>query len=128
MLRIIVAAPALATGGFPKMNRQGLGIVRLGPCSFPSPMIDASFVGDGERVIATSDPAEIEAVVRRGDGIESFEVAGPRRQIFFDPSRVTAGILTCGGLCPGINDVIRAIVMSLRHHYGVETIKGLRFG
>src|SRR5436190_681269 len=91
-------------------------------------MPGTAFVGDEDRVLADADPATIEALVRRGEAPASFEVAGPRRNLFFDPSRVRAGIVTCGGLCPGINDVIRAIVMSLWHHYGVRTIKGFRFG
>jgi 6-phosphofructokinase 1 len=56
------------------------------------------------------------------------EAAGPRERIFFDPARIACGIVTCGGLCPGLNDVIRAIVMSLHHHYGVRTVYGFRFG
>jgi 6-phosphofructokinase 1 len=56
------------------------------------------------------------------------EVAGPREQIFFDPARLRAGIVTCGGLCPGLNNVIRAVVLSLYHHYGVKTVYGFRYG
>jgi 6-phosphofructokinase 1 len=58
----------------------------------------------------------------------SFEKAGPREQIYFEPARTTAGIVTCGGLCPGTNDVIRALVMQLHHHYGVARIHGFRYG
>ena len=56
------------------------------------------------------------------------EVAGPREKIFFDPSSLACGIVTCGGLCPGLNDVIRAVVLSLSHHYGVKKIYGFRYG
>ena len=49
-------------------------------------------------------------------------------RLFFDPATLACGIVTCGGLCPGLNDVIRAIVLSLRHHYGVRKIYGFRFG
>jgi 6-phosphofructokinase 1 len=91
-------------------------------------MTGVQFVEDDERVLASASAAAAEAAVRRGEPLESFELAGPRRKIFFDPSRVAAGIVTCGGLCPGINDVIRALVMGLHHHYGVRTIKGFRFG
>jgi 6-phosphofructokinase 1 len=56
------------------------------------------------------------------------EVAGPRQQLFFDPARLACGIVTCGGLCPGLNDVIRSIVISLYHHYGVNKVYGFRFG
>jgi len=56
------------------------------------------------------------------------EKAGPRRKIYFDPSKVNAGIVTCGGLCPGLNDVIRAIVMCLWYRYEVKRICGFRYG
>jgi len=56
------------------------------------------------------------------------EAAGPREKIFFDPSRIACGIVTCGGICPGLNDVIRSIVLSLYHHYGVQKVYGFRFG
>ena len=55
-------------------------------------------------------------------------MAGPRRKIYFDPSKLKCGIVTCGGLCPGINDVIEAIVMELSYHYGVRSIFGFRYG
>ncbi len=56
------------------------------------------------------------------------EAAGPREKLFFDPSQLACGIVTCGGLCPGVNDVIRSIVLSLYHHYGVHKVYGFRFG
>lgn len=55
-------------------------------------------------------------------------MAGPREKIYFDPSKLKCGIVTCGGLCPGLNDVIRAIVMGLFYHYGVMTVFGFRYG
>ena len=58
----------------------------------------------------------------------SVEVAGPREKIFFDPSKTKAAIVTCGGLCPGINDVVRTLVMELYHRYGVRNIMGIRYG
>jgi len=48
--------------------------------------------------------------------------------LFFDPSQLACGIVTCGGLCPGVNDVIRSLVLSSYHHYGVRKIYGFRFG
>ena len=58
----------------------------------------------------------------------SFEVAGPREHLYFDSAKTTAAIVTCGGLCPGLNDVIRGIVMELWHGYGVREILGIRHG
>lgn len=57
-----------------------------------------------------------------------FELAGPRARIYFDPGKVKCAIVTCGGLCPGINDVIRAIVMQAHHGYGVASVLGIRYG
>lgn len=53
--------------------------------------------------------------------------AGPRKQIYFEPKEVKAAIVTCGGLCPGLNDVIRQIVFTLEI-YGVKKIVGIPFG
>lgn len=63
------------------------------------------------------------------DGAAShFELAGPRQKLYFDPGKVKCAIVTCGGLCPGINDVIRAIVMQAHHGYGVASVLGIRYG
>jgi 6-phosphofructokinase 1 len=57
-----------------------------------------------------------------------FEVAGPREKLFFDPVKTRAGIVTCGGLCPGLNNVIRSLVLQLHHGYGVREILGFTNG
>ena len=91
-------------------------------------MVGTPFVGDHEHLLYHSDLREIESYRAAGNQPPRFEVAGPREHIYFDPSKLKCGIVTCGGLCPGINDVIRAIVMSLSYHYGVKTIFGFRYG
>lgn len=55
-----------------------------------------------------------------------FEKAGPREKLFFDPSETKCAIVTCGGLCPGLNDVIRSIVINGHYHYGIRTMVGIR--
>lgn len=60
--------------------------------------------------------------------LPGFEPAGPRKKIYFDPSKTRAGVVTCGGLCPGFNDVIRALVMELTFRYGVKKVYGFRNG
>ncbi len=62
------------------------------------------------------------------DSGELFELAGPRAQLYFDPSQTRAAIVTCGGLCPGLNNVIRSIFLELYHAYGVKNILGFRGG
>jgi 6-phosphofructokinase 1 len=57
-----------------------------------------------------------------------FELAGPRAKIFFDPKQTRAGIVTCGGLCPGLNNVIRSLFLELHHAYGVKEVLGFRGG
>ena len=100
----------------------------LGECTIPSPMSKAPFVNEQERVIYHTNANEIKSFLDQGMQLPSLEVAGPREKIFFDPAELKCGIVTCGGLCPGLNDVIRAIVMSLHYHYGVKTIFGFRYG
>ena len=56
------------------------------------------------------------------------ERSGPREFIYFTPAHVHAGIVSCGGLCPGINDVIRAVVRCLWMRYGVRRITGFQYG
>ena len=100
----------------------------LSECRIPSPMSGAQFVSDEERVLYHSNLAEIESLLAEGKRPPTLEMAGPRERIYFDPSKLKCGIVTCGGLCPGLNDVSRAIVMSLFHHYGVRTVFGFRYG
>jgi len=101
---------------------------KLGECLFASPMRIGRFIDDGERLMYHSRFEEIQPYLKAGTDPPSFELAGPRQRIFFDPGTIACGIVTCGGLCPGINDVIRAITLSLHHHYGVRKIFGFRYG
>jgi 6-phosphofructokinase 1 len=103
-------------------------IARLGECRFPSPMSGVRFTGDAERVLYHATLAEMKPWLERGEEPPSMEAAGARERLFFDPRTLGCGIVTCGGLCPGLNDVIRAIVLSLHHHYGVKRIYGFRYG
>lgn len=101
-------------------------IKTLGECTIDSPLNlpDAFYESDTVRIrYATEIPNETDA-----DDEVGFEKAGPRRKIFFDPKETKAAIVTCGGLSPGINDVIRSLVMQLYHQYRVQKILGIRFG
>jgi len=91
-------------------------------------MAGVRFVRDEERGLVHSHIQEIKKYLEGGKEPPSMELAGPRERIYFDPSRLKCGIITCGGLCPGLNDVIRAVVLSLYHHYGVKTVYGFPFG
>jgi 6-phosphofructokinase 1 len=103
-------------------------ISQLGECHFPSPLTSVRFIRDNERVLYHSQLDALKASLAEHIDPPSMEVAGPREKLFFDPAQLACGIVTCGGLCPGLNDVIRAIVLSLYHHYGVTNVHGFRFG
>jgi len=105
-----------------------LKVQRLGRCRVPSPMLIGDFVGDDKRVLFHSSFEEAEAFIKADRPLPAFEMAGPRKKIYFDPSKLKCGIVTCGGICPGLNDVIRSIVFSLHYHYGVPSAFGFRYG
>ena len=111
------------------MNTPDLNfdIPRLGEARLDSP-VSLRFVEDDQRVLYDSDLKAVQAALAAGKQPACFELAGPRRKIFFDPAKLSCGIVTCGGLCPGLNDVIRSIVFALSYHYGVQTVWGFRFG
>jgi 6-phosphofructokinase 1 len=103
-------------------------IARLGECRIPSPLSGVRFRDDEERVLCHSTLDGMKPWLDKGAAPPAMEAAGPRRMLSFDPSKLACGIVTCGGLCPGLNDVIRAVVRSLRLHYGVDKVYGFRFG
>jgi len=103
-------------------------IQNLGECTIPSVVNVSYFTPDSKRLLFNIYLHQYDHL-RGPDGLPlSVEVAGPREKIFFDPSKTKAAIVTCGGLCPGINDVVRTIVMELHHRYGVPNIVGIRYG
>ena len=87
-----------------------------------------SFVSDQSRVIIEVDGNRISQMLDKSQPLPSFELAGPRRHLFFDPSKLKCALVTCGGLCPGLNDIIRSIVLELHYGYGVCNIFGIRYG
>ncbi|MDY0376704.1 MAG: ATP-dependent 6-phosphofructokinase [Desulfobacterium sp.] len=86
------------------------------------------FVQDQDRVLIDVDLEKIKNAIKNGIEPPSFEKAGPREKIYFDPSKLKCAIVTCGGLCPGLNDIIRSVVLELYHCYGVKNIYGIRHG
>ena len=115
-------------------NVPDFSVPTLGECTIPSPIMlstvqgdrAANYVGDADYV-----RNEIDAKVGTQPDLgpsQLLQKAGPRAKIYFGPSHVHAGIVTCGGLCPGLNDVIRAIVRCLWYRYGVRRITGIRYG
>jgi 6-phosphofructokinase 1 len=109
-------------------NDLDFKIAQLGACRYASPLTGVRFTRDEERVLYHTALEDMRAWQDRGSAPPSMEAAGPRRTLFFDPASLACGIVTCGGLCPGLNDVIRAIVLSLHRLYGVHRVYGFRFG
>jgi 6-phosphofructokinase 1 len=110
-------------------------ISTLGEAKVPSPVLkridgteDVRFVSDDSQVLIEVDANRVTQLIRKEKPLPSFELAGPRRQIFFDPSKLKCALVTCGGLCPGLNDIIRSIVLELHYGYGVSNIFGIRYG
>jgi len=115
------------------VDAKDLLVKTLGACRIDSPLSHLlngriqTFhnVDESDRVLFDDTASALEA--RGGlsaQEMPGFEPAGPRRKIFFDPSKSRAAIVTCGGLCPGLNDVIRALSLELHFRYGVKRVHG----
>jgi 6-phosphofructokinase 1 len=119
-----------------ELSPAQLAVRTLGEARVPSPLglserdgdFIANYVADGDTVVLSQDGKCIESLVQRGETLPAFVKAGPRDKIYFTPARTKAAIVTCGGLCPGINNVIRALVMELHYRYGVKAIWGIQYG
>lgn len=106
-------------------SSEDFRIRRVGQCSYGSPLDSPVFISDDEGVLMD---ATLSGYQGAGGEPRYLEKAGPREKIFFNPETSRAALCTCGGLCPGLNDVIRALVMVLWYRYGVRDIVGLRYG
>jgi len=104
------------------IEESSMNVPDLGAARFPSPL--KRWVNESERVPAT--------ILRTADappeGGLLFELAGARKNLFFHPPETRVGIVTCGGLCPGLNDVIRSLFLEMHHAYGVKEVLGFRWG
>jgi len=111
-------------------------IEKLGASSYDSPLIDhfgmedrsQGFIDDYARIVHNPRLVSIKGHIEAGEDPPSMEIAGPRKKVFFKTSEVRAAIVTCGGLCPGLNDVIRSIYMELHYRYRMKEILGIRYG
>lgn len=103
-------------------------IDRVGTPTLPSKLKDVIFVEDTERICYCADPTLNDQLRNAGKKVPAFVAAGPRRQLFHDAQWTRAAIVTCGGLCPGLNDVIKALVNTLYYIYGVDNIFGIPYG
>ena len=97
----------------------------LGKHELLNVMGDYAFVSDRERILKN---VSIACPLCIDGEPESFEKAGARKTIYFPPANTRAGIVTCGGICPGLNDVIRALVLTLHYFYKIDDVLGIRYG
>ncbi len=100
----------------------------LGECKISSPVRHHEFIRAGERIYVTDNVSLLQYLKENFHEEPSFERAGPHGKIFHDPSWTRVGILTAGGLCPGLNNVIKGLVEILSFDYGIKTIYGIRYG
>ena len=103
-------------------------IEQLGEPRIESPLRHVQFVDDDKRVLYSCSAEDVEQDICAGNKPVAFMKAGPRRKIFFDSSKLKSAIVTCGGLCPGLNNVIRSLVLTLYHTYGAKNILGIMYG
>jgi len=107
-----------------------LSIEKLGEAMIESPLLQrrSRFIDDSEKILLYSHTEELKDYKNSGKEPPMLDVAGPRRKIFFDPEKLKCGVVTCGGLCPGLNDVVRTITLSCIWQYGVKQVLGFRYG
>ena len=116
------------------MKKYDFSITNLGAADIPSPLsfstqygdCIANYVSDEHKIIFQVDM--MHGAYKTVDDLGLLERAGPREKIYFHPPDTHAAIVTCGGLCPGINDVIQALVRALWNRYGCRRISGIRYG
>jgi len=113
-----------------KISMKNFKIPMLGRPKNDSPLIQFTklFIDENRRISFLRHTNEIGDCISSNKFLPSFECAGPRKKIFFNPKQINCGIVTCGGLCPGINNVIRAIVYESYEVYGVRKVYGFRYG
>ena len=109
-------------------DRYSWQVETLGACTIDSPAGGCDFLEEGERILVTKHEPWLRRLEQTLGYQPTFERAGAQRKIFHDPSWTRVGIVTAGGLCPGLNNVIKGLVEILTFDYGVKTIYGIRYG
>jgi 6-phosphofructokinase 1 len=113
------------------MTKSRFPIEDLGAATLPNPISnigDFKFADDHEKLLYRPHSSALDEYLSGEKKPDGFELAGPRQNIYFDPSKTRAAIVTCGGLCPGLNAVIRGLVLQLWFIYECKEILGVRFG
>jgi 6-phosphofructokinase 1 len=103
-------------------------IETLGVPNHPNPIKKNEYIADNERIAFSSQVLNILQQIESCEQLPSFEKAGIREKLFHEPKKTKAAIITCGGLCPGLNNVIKGLVNVLELEYGIQDIIGIRYG
>lgn len=111
----------------PDPTQEELTVQKLGQCKYKSPLKWRRFSEEDDTIIYHSKTKPIQAEIQQGHLLQ-MEKAGPREDIYFNPSQTSAAIVTCGGLCPGLNNVIKSLVQQLAQEYHVKRIYGVQYG
>ncbi|MGB4291531.1 MAG: ATP-dependent 6-phosphofructokinase [Bacteroidales bacterium] len=118
------------------MTHEDFIVKTLGRTNIKSPLLQTvrnytplfKFLEEDERILYDVSISNFKRCLEKGENPLSFERAGPRENIFFEPAKTKVAIVTCGGLCPGLNNVIRSLVYELYYRYGVTRILGIKYG
>ena len=116
-------------------QQYDFSIESLGPAKLSSPIRMskrggdglADYVSDSDRILYSIETEQVDGESKLMHS-DTLELAGPREKIYFNPAHVHAAICTCGGLCPGLNNVIRSVVRCFWYRYGVRRISGIQYG
>ncbi|MBR6061472.1 MAG: ATP-dependent 6-phosphofructokinase [Spirochaetales bacterium] len=119
-----------------KLLNYDLNIESLGEATIDSPLKFSdtkgdgviNFVSDEERILAINSQNELKEWLNEGKEIPSFEKAGPRSKLYFTPGQTRSAVVTCGGLCPGLNSVIRALAYMNYYRYHNQFTYGVKYG
>jgi 6-phosphofructokinase 1 len=105
-------------------------IARLGEPKFADIASEkhGQFMTEANQIVFPIHSNHLQSYLAANKPIPTMELAGPRAKLFFNPTKTKIGIVTCGGLCPGINTIIRSIVMTAAQFYGISTMYGFRNG
>ncbi|MBI86426.1 MAG: diphosphate--fructose-6-phosphate 1-phosphotransferase [Planctomycetaceae bacterium] len=121
----------MGSSRIPELTQGDLTIPRLGTSKIQSPLNLSNTRGDGRGDFVPANSRiryQIHTLPGTAHQDLELEQAGPRERIFFHPENTTAAIVTCGGLCPGLNNVVRSIFHELKHNYRVPRILGIHNG
>lgn len=109
-------------------EKYNCNVKTLGKAKILSPVRHHEFIGEGQRVLLSGDVKLLTAWEKKLGHKPSFERAGPHKMIYHDPAWTRVAIVTAGGLCPGLNNVIKGLVEILSADYGIKNIFGIRYG